>query len=121
MSEYQGAIDAYRLARFDQAVVLLHAFLSAHPSSPLLDDASFIEASSSASAGHADAAGRLAERHLLRFPASFHHKDACILVARARRDRDDCAGARSVLAPWLAGPPADPAVGSALGHCSKDP
>ncbi len=119
MAEYERAIDAYRLGRFEQAAELLRVFQSANPSSALLDDASFIEASSRASAGQPEAAARLAERHLLRFPASFHHKDAAILVARIRRDRDDCTGARAVLAPWLAKPGSDPAVVSALGRCAE--
>ncbi len=118
MAEYQRAIDAYRLGRYDQAAEMLRAFSAAHPASPLLDDATFIEATTEASAGHAEAAARLAEGHMRRFPESFHRKDAAILVARFRRDHGDCVGARTALAPWLGGPRQDPGAASALGHCA---
>ncbi len=114
MAEYEHAVGAYRLGRFERAGALLHAFAGPHPASSLLDDASFIEA---ANAGQRQLAGRLAERHMLRFPDSFHRRDAAILVARARRDGDDCVGARAVLAPRRAAPPPDRAISTPLGHC----
>jgi hypothetical protein len=120
MSDYEQAVDAYRLGRFQQAADLLHQFALAHASSPLVDDAAFIEAASVANAGQPEAAARLAERYLIRFPNSFHNKDAAVLVARFRRDNGDCTGARRVLAPWLGAPPPDPAIISALGHCAKE-
>ena len=67
------------------------------------------------------AAADLAEQHLARFPASFHRKEAAILVARSHRERNDCAGARAVLAPWLGGTTIDPAVAAAVGRCSITP
>jgi hypothetical protein len=79
----------------------------------------FIEASSAASAGHADAATDVALLHLERFPQSFHRKDAAILVARGRRGRGDCAGVRAILRPWLAELPGDPVVRAALGGCGE--
>jgi TolA-binding protein len=117
MAEYERAIDSYRLGRFDRAAELLHAFVALHPSSPLLDDASFIEASSVARAGDSERAARLADAHIRRFPGSFHGKDAAILVARSRRDKGDCPGARAALSAWLGAPRPDPVIASALGRC----
>ena len=117
MTQYDEAIQAYRLARFELAATLLHTFVADHSSSALVDDASFIEASSLASAGHTEAAARLASDHLRRFPSSFHHKDAAILVARIGRDHDDCEAARAVLAPWTTASSVDATVTAALGRC----
>jgi len=116
--DYERAVGAYRLGKFEQAADLLHSFAVAHPSSSFLDDASFLEASSLASAGHVDAAGVQAARHRARFPGSFHGKDAAILVARARRDQGDCQGARAAVSEWLRGGQPDPAVDTALGPCA---
>jgi TolA-binding protein len=117
LPDYERAVTAYRAGRFEHAAELLHAFSLTHPSSSFLDDASFLEASSLANAGRSDAAALLAERHLARFPSSFHRKEAAILVARLRRDRGDCDGARSAVASWLGETPRDPRVGAALGGC----
>jgi hypothetical protein len=121
MAEYERAVDSYRLGRFPRAAELLHAFVAAHPASPLVDDASFIEASSVARAGDADGAARLAEAHQARFPASFHAKDAAILVARSRREHGDCGGARAAVGRWAATASPDPAIASALGRCAGEP
>jgi TolA-binding protein len=120
LRDYEHSVEAYRSAQFEEAAELLRAFAVAHPSSSLLDDASFLEASSLASAGRSDAAALLAERHLLRFPSSFHRKEAAILVARLRRDRGDCDGARNVAAAWLSESRQDPRVRAALGGCAGD-
>jgi TolA-binding protein len=120
-ADYALAIDTYRLGRFEQAADLLHAFAMAYPRSALVDDASFLEASSLASAGRADAAALLAERHLVRFPDSFHRKGAAILIARVRRDRGNCDGARTVLAPWLRAASSDREVLDVLGSCNAAP
>jgi len=118
LAAYEQAVAAYRGGRFEAAADLLHAFALEHPSSSLLDDASFLEASSLAGAGRGDSAALLAERHLSRFPASFHREDASILVARLHRDRGDCVGARRVLAPWANRAPIEPRVSAALGSCA---
>ena len=119
-AEYDRAIDAFRLGRFEQAAGLLRAFVAAHPRSGLLDDASFVEAACRASAGQGQAAAQLAEAHMKRFPDSFHREDAAVLVARARRDAGDCAGARGVLAPWLTGGKTEPRLATALGRCLEE-
>jgi TolA-binding protein len=106
----------YRAGRFLAAAEAFHHFAGEHPASGLVDDSTFLEAVCLASAGRQDAAGLAAERHILRFPASFHRKDAAILVARAARARGDCDAARQALAPWLGSP--DPAVQQALGSCA---
>jgi len=120
LHDYERSIEAYRGAHFEEAAELFRAFAVTHPSSSLLDDASFLEASSLASAGRNDAAALLAERHLARFPSSFHRKEAAILVARLRRDRGDCDGARRVAAPWVTESPPDSRIRAALGGCAGD-
>jgi TolA-binding protein len=115
MADYQRAVDDYRLGRFPEAVRLLRAFVDRYPTSTVLDDAWFIEASSLASEGLAEEAAEVAEAHLARFPTSFHRKQAAILVARGRRDRGDCEGARAALAPWSG----DPSTLSELGRCNR--
>jgi len=95
MADYARAIDAYRLGRFVQASLMLATFVDAYPSSPLVDDAIFIEATSLASAGSTVAAARLARQHVARFPNSFHRKDAAIL-AKGSHDLD---GVRPVAPP----------------------
>ncbi len=117
VAEYGRAVDAYRLGRFQQAADLLGAFARAHPASPLLEDATFIQAASLASAGQTHAAATVAAEHARRFPASFHRKDAAVLVARDLRDQGDCAAARQAVGPWLAAAESDSAVASALGGC----
>jgi TolA-binding protein len=117
-SDYERAVDAYRLGRFEQAASLLHDLAITYPSSPLLDDALFIEATSQASAGHSDTAARLAAEHAARFPASFHRKEAALLIARRLRDEGDCAGARRALSMWLDDVPQDLKVRAALGGCA---
>ena len=117
LRDYEAAVAAYRAGRYEEAAELLHAFSLGHASSSFLDDASFLEASSLANAGRHDAAALLAERHLARFPSSFHRKEAAILVARLRRDRGDCDGARKAVAAWMSESPKDPRVTSALGGC----
>ncbi len=118
LAEYQRAVDAYRLGRYEAAAVQLHVFATDHPSSSVLDDALFIEAASLARLGRVEDAGALAERHLERFPASFHKRDAALLVARARRARGDCAGVERVLAPFRGERP-DLLVESARASCSE--
>jgi TolA-binding protein len=113
-------VEAYRAGRYEEAAELLHAFSLAHASSSFLDDASFLEASSLANAGRPDAAALLAERHLARFPSSFHRKEAAILVARLRRDRGDCDGARKAIAVWMSESPRDARVVAALGGCRSE-
>jgi TolA-binding protein len=115
--DYAHAIETYRLGRSAEAAELFHAFTAAYPASSLLDDASFLEASSLATAGRADAAALVAERHLAHFPDSFHRKAAAILVARVRRDQGNCDGARAVLKPWMRGAAPDPDVVDAVGAC----
>jgi len=117
LRDYEAAVAAYRAGRYEEAAELLHAFSLGHASSSFLDDASFLEASSLANAGRHDAAALLAERHLARFPSSFHRKEAAILVARLRRDRGDCDGARKAVAVWMSESPKDSRVTSALGGC----
>jgi TolA-binding protein len=98
---YAAAIEQMQRAEYAAAASAFQTFVLAHPKAPQADDALFLEAASLARAGRPDAAAHAAEDHLARFPASFHKKDAAILVARAARDRGDCTQARSVLAPWL--------------------
>jgi len=98
---YAGAIQLLESHRYSEAADAFRDFASAHAGSALAEDASFLEATALARAGRVDAAGLAAEHHLQRFPQSFHRKEAAILVARAARDRGDCARARSVLAPWV--------------------
>jgi TolA-binding protein len=115
MADYERAVDDYRLGRFTEASNLLRAFVERYPTSTVLDDAWFIEASSLASAGLPKEAAEVAEAHLARFPTSFHRKQAAILVARGRRDRGDCEGARAALSPWSG----EPSTLSELGRCNQ--
>jgi hypothetical protein len=81
--EYEAAIASYRSGNDADAAAQFHRFALAHPRSALLEDATFLEASSLARLGRADAAGAAAERHLALFPDSFHKRDAMSLVARS--------------------------------------
>jgi TolA-binding protein len=114
---YSAAVALLRGGQYSAAASAFRAFALAHPTAPQLEDASFLEAAALARAGRPDAAALVAEEHLARFPKSFHRRDAAILVARAARDRGDCAQARAVLAPWLAASPPDDVVRAALGKC----
>jgi hypothetical protein len=116
-SDYARAVQALRDGRASEAAVGFHAFLVAHPGAPQAEDASFLEGVALARAGRGDAAALAAEDHLARYPASFHRREAAILVARAASQRGDCARARAVLGPWLADA-ADADVRSALGSCA---
>jgi TolA-binding protein len=99
---YALAIQLFEARRFADAADAFRQFANTHAGSALAEDASFLEATALARTGRIDAAGIAAEHHLLRYPQSFHRKEAAILVARAARDRGDCARATGVLAPWLA-------------------
>jgi TolA-binding protein len=116
---YAGAVALLTNRQWAAAAAALSKFLAAHPNDPQAEDASFLEAVALARDGRTDAAGALAERHLERFPSSFHRKDALTLVARAARTRGDCARARQALAPWLAA--SDPSALAELRSCSADP
>lgn len=118
---YAEAIELYQGAHYSEAAEAFAHFASKHPTSSLDDDALFLEALSLASVGRLDAAALVAGEHVQRFPASFHKKDAAILVARAARDRGDCREARRALATWWAANPEDGAVKAAIGSCSADP
>jgi ferric-dicitrate binding protein FerR (iron transport regulator) len=113
--EYAAAMSAYRAREYDDAARRFSAFAAAHPSAAAAEDAAFLEASALAHGGRGDAAANVAERFLARRPSSLHARDAAILVARAARDRNDCARARAALAPWSKTPTAD--VSAALGAC----
>ncbi len=115
---YGAAITLWQGGRYAAAASAFHAYVVAHPRASQVEDASFLEAASLARAGRPDAAALAAEYHLARFPRSFHHKEAAILIARAARDRGDCAQARAVLAPWL-GAPVDPEAVAALRSCAS--
>jgi len=97
---YAAAVDLLRQGHPAEAAAAFQAFALAHPHAAQAEDATFLQAVALARAGRADAAGFAAEQHLARFPASFHRKEASILVARAAVLRGDCALARSALAAW---------------------
>jgi TolA-binding protein len=99
---YNEAVGLMANHRFADAAEAFRDFAATHPSATQVEDASFLEAIALARTGRTYAAALAAERHLKRFPRSFHRKQAAILIARAARDRGDCDRARSVLAPWLA-------------------
>jgi TolA-binding protein len=99
---YNEAVGLMANHRFADAAEAFRDFVAAHPSATQVEDASFLEAIALARTGRTDAAALAAERHIQRFPRSFHRKQAAILIARAARDRGDCDRARSALAPWLA-------------------
>lgn len=82
-AEYKLAIASYRAGNDADAATKFHRFALAHPRSALLEDATFLEASSLARLGRTEAAGAAAERHLALFPDSFHKQDAMSLVARS--------------------------------------
>jgi TolA-binding protein len=119
-TRYSDAVQALREGKFGDAAEAFHAFASANPSASQAEDASFLEAVALARAGRVDAAGLAAMHHLESFPASFHRKDAAILVARAAAARNECDQARAVLAPWL-GQPADADALRALRGCRPAP
>jgi TolA-binding protein len=107
MPDYEAATGLYRSGRFGQAAEAFDRFVIAHPDAGTIDDALFLQSAALARAGRADAAAVVAQHQIERFPDSFHHKDASILVARAARDRGDCEAARRALAPWLGKSDAD--------------
>jgi TolA-binding protein len=113
---YAASIALWQRHDYAAAAGAFHAFILSHPSASQVEDASFLEAAALARAGRSDAAALAAEDHLARFPRSFHRREAAILVARAARDRGDCAQARTILAPWL-GSPADAEARDAVGQC----
>ena len=115
-SEYEAAVNLFSAQHYDEAARALHAFAIAHPDRAFADDAAFLEAIALARAGRPDAAAVVAERFLDRDPSSLQAPDAATLVARAARDRHDCARARSVAARWIAAPISRTA---ALGVCSE--
>ncbi len=115
--DYAAAVGLWQTGQYPKAAVALRAFVAAHPKAPQLEDATFLEAAALARAGRADAAALAAEDHLARFPESFHRREAAVLVARAARDRGDCAAARAVLAPWTAAV-LERDVGDSLGKCA---
>ena len=110
---YSDAMRLLREGHDGEAAAAFHAFAQSQPQAPQAEDASFLEAVALARAGRGDAAALAAEHHLASFPASFHRKEASILLARAAVQRGDCAKARSVLAPWQG----DPDVVAALRAC----
>jgi TolA-binding protein len=116
MPDYEAAMGLYRSGRFGQAAEAFDRFALAHPGASTIDDALFLQAAALARAGRGDAAAIVAEHQIERFPDSFHHKDASILVARAARARGDCEAARRALAPWLTRHDAD--ASRELGSCS---
>jgi len=118
-ADYASAIEKLRKGEYDEAAAAFHALAEAS-SSPWADDASFLEAVALSRAGRTDAAALVAERHLASFPASFHRKDASILVARAASRRGDCAKARTTMAPWM-GASLEANVRTALGPCDASP
>jgi TolA-binding protein len=115
---YAGAIALWQRHDYAAAAGAFHTFILSHPSASQVEDASFLEAAALARAGRLDAAALAAEDHLARFPRSFHRKEAAILVARAARDRGDCAQARAILAPWLGSPP-DAEARDTVGQCPR--
>ena len=119
VGDYAAAMALYRAGHFDPAARAFRAFASAHPNEPEAEDASFLEVASLAQAGRGDAAAVVAERFLEHHPRSFHARDAAIVVARAARERGDCAAARQVLTPWLGAPTSQ--VTGALGRCGTEP
>jgi hypothetical protein len=80
---YAAAMNALRDGRYEEAAAAFHAYGVAWPRSSQAEDASFLEAVALARAGRPDAAGLAAERHLESYPASFHKREATILVDRA--------------------------------------
>lgn len=84
-AEYEAAIASYRAGDYSDAAARFRRFDAAHPRSALLEDATFLEASSLARLGRTEEAGRAAEHHLALFPRSFHERDAAALVARSSR------------------------------------
>jgi hypothetical protein len=119
LGAYASAIALLQAEKYEDAARAFRAFVAAHPHASQTEDASFLEAAALARGGRSDAAALVAEDHLTRFPRSFHHKEAAILVARAARDRGDCAKARAVLAPWL-GESIDREAAATLQRCGGD-
>ena len=100
LAEYAAAMALYRAGAFDDAAEAFQQLCvtrAATLAPDLVDDASFLEASALARAGRADAAALAAERHMSRFPASFHRSEDALFVARAARDRGACAKALRLL------------------------
>ncbi len=114
---YTAAMGMLREGRNDEAASAFHAFVMSQPRAAQAEDASFLEAVALARTGRGDAAA-LAARHafLASFPASFHRREAAILVARAAVHRGECEKARTVLAPWT-GSGADADATATLRAC----
>lgn len=117
---YGAALDLFRRAHYLEASLAFERLLASHPHAAQAEDASYLDALSLARAGRTDAAGAAASHHLRAFPASFHRKDASILVARAARDRGDCEDVRRILAPWLGSPP-DSEASATSASCIPKP
>jgi len=113
---YAMAIGLLREGRNDEAAAAFHTLVQSQPSASQAEDASFLEAVALARAGRGNAAASEAEDHLVRFPGSFHRREATILVARAAGQRGDCAKVRTLLAPWTGKSP-DPDVQGVLDAC----
>lgn len=116
-SAYADAVAQFRLGEYASAADAFDAYVTHYPNGSEREDAMYLSAVSLVRAGRADAAARTAEKLLAAFPSSFHAKEASILVARAARDRGDCAKARVVLAPWL-GDPGDAEAKATLRSCA---
>lgn len=115
---YSRAVELFEARRYPEAAIAFRDFMSEHPSSDLGEDATFLEGAALARAGRLDAAALVAEQHLHKFPHSFHRKDASILVARAARDRGDCALAARILEPWVTA--SDPEAKATLAPCNSE-
>lgn len=116
-SAYADAVAAFQRGDYASAAGGFDAYVTRFPNGGEREDAMYLSAVSLVRAGRADAAARAAEKLLAAYPSSFHAKEASILVARAARDRGDCAKARAVLAPWL-GDPGDAEAKATLRSCA---
>jgi hypothetical protein len=115
-TQYAAAMRLLGEGRNDEAASAFHAFAVSQPDASQAEDASFLEAVALARLGRGDAAALAAEHHLARYPASFHKREASILVARAAVHRAECDKARALLAPWLGLTP-DPDALTTLRPC----
>jgi hypothetical protein len=118
--DYAAAIRLLRDGHADRAATAFHALAALEPDASQGEDASFLEALALSRAGRADAAAQVAEHHLVAFPASFHRKEAIILILRDASQRGDCAKARATLGSWD-GDPYDPSLRSAFRACADPP
>jgi ferric-dicitrate binding protein FerR (iron transport regulator) len=116
-TQYAAAVSLLRDRKYAEAAAAFDAYLRAHSREPDAEDASYLEAVALAQSGDTQAASRAAERHLAIYPASFHRKEASLLIARIARDHGDCAKARKTLAPWLGSPP-DPEATATVRSCA---